>query len=130
MMVMNSIYVKWNVTDTWHNSSVTCVMRAKFEIKLVHVAVLRFILVLVMLLIAHLFAFLLFFDLLTLILMTQICLSFYEVKNKHPSWFTNKIERLYWEQWYVNLNVTQHLKPHPGKSHNSKVVVDKGGTVS
>ncbi|XVE87196.1 hypothetical protein DITRI_Ditri18aG0096800 [Diplodiscus trichospermus] len=43
---------------------------------------------------------------------SQICLSFYEVKSKQPSWFTNKTERLYWEQWYVNLNVTQHPKSH------------------
>ncbi|KAB1214679.1 hypothetical protein CJ030_MR5G022128 [Morella rubra] len=53
---------------------------------------------------------------------SQVCLSFYEVKNKQPSWFTNKIERLYWEQWYVNLNVAQHPKAHSSKSHHSKVV--------
>ncbi|XP_030923398.1 autophagy-related protein 101-like [Quercus lobata] len=57
---------------------------------------------------------------------SQICLSFYEVKNKQPYWFTNKIERLYWEQWYINLNVAQHPKAHSSKSHNSKVVVDPG----
>ncbi|XP_040993160.1 autophagy-related protein 101-like isoform X1 [Juglans microcarpa x Juglans regia] len=56
---------------------------------------------------------------------SQICLSFYEVKNKPPSWF-NKIERLYWEQWYVNLNVAQHPKAHSSKSHHSKVVLDPG----
>ncbi|KAK7359900.1 hypothetical protein VNO77_01868 [Canavalia gladiata] len=53
---------------------------------------------------------------------SQICLSFYEVKNKQASWFSNKIERLYWEQWYINLNVVQHPKAHSGKSHHSKVV--------
>ncbi|KAM7510317.1 hypothetical protein LguiB_009192 [Lonicera macranthoides] len=53
----------------------------------------------------------------------QICLSFYEVKNKQATWFTNKVERLHWEQWYINLNVAQHPKPHSGKSHHSKVVV-------
>lgn len=37
----------------------------------------------------------------------QILLSFYEVKNKQASWFTNKVERLYWEQWHVNLHVLQ-----------------------
>lgn len=62
-------------------------------------------------------------------LMMQICLSFYEVKNKQASWFSNKIERLYWEQWYINLNVAQHLKAHSSKSHHSKVV-DPGGTVT
>ncbi|KAK2982713.1 hypothetical protein RJ640_025129, partial [Escallonia rubra] len=51
----------------------------------------------------------------------QICLSFYEVKSKQPSWFTNKVERLHWEQWYINLNVAQHPKTHSGKSHHSKV---------
>ncbi|XP_047976763.1 autophagy-related protein 101-like isoform X2 [Salvia hispanica] len=54
----------------------------------------------------------------------QICLSFYEVKNKQPTWFTNKVERLYWEQWYINLNVAQHQKGHSGKSTSSKIVVD------
>ncbi|KAK2970204.1 hypothetical protein RJ640_018138 [Escallonia rubra] len=56
----------------------------------------------------------------------QICLSFYEVKSKQPSWFTNKVERLHWEQWYINLNVAQHPKTHSGKSHHSKVLVDPG----
>lgn len=53
---------------------------------------------------------------------SQICLSFYEVKNKQASWFSNKIERLYWEQWYINLNVVQHPKAHSSKYHHSKVV--------
>ncbi|CAN1343583.1 Autophagy-related protein 101 [Linum perenne] len=58
---------------------------------------------------------------------SQVCISFYEVKNKHPSWFTNKTERLYWEQWYINLNVSHQPKAHLGKSHHSKIVVDPGG---
>ncbi|KAF3438894.1 hypothetical protein FNV43_RR17169 [Rhamnella rubrinervis] len=58
---------------------------------------------------------------------SQICLSFYEVKkNKQASWFTNKIERLYWEHWYINLNVAQQARTHSSKSHHSKVVVDPG----
>ncbi|CAH9060779.1 unnamed protein product [Cuscuta epithymum] len=57
----------------------------------------------------------------------EICLSFYEVKNKQATWFTNKVERLYWEQWYINLNVAQHPpKAHSNKSHPSKAVVDPG----
>ncbi|XP_057966012.1 autophagy-related protein 101 isoform X2 [Malania oleifera] len=59
---------------------------------------------------------------------SQICLSFYEVKNKQASWF-NKTERLYWEQWYINLNVAQHTKANSSKSHNSKIVVDPGDSV-
>ncbi|XP_022775228.1 autophagy-related protein 101-like isoform X1 [Durio zibethinus] len=61
---------------------------------------------------------------------SQICISFYEVKSKPPSWFSNKPEHLVWEQWYVNLNVTQHPKPHSGKSHHTKVVVDPGESAS
>lgn len=60
----------------------------------------------------------------------QICLSFYEVKNKQASWFTNKIERLYWEQWYINLNVAQQARAHSTKSHHAKVVVDPGGKIT
>uniref|UniRef100_A0A161ZMM9 Autophagy-related protein 101 n=1 Tax=Daucus carota subsp. sativus TaxID=79200 RepID=A0A161ZMM9_DAUCS len=57
---------------------------------------------------------------------TQICLSFYEVKSKQATWFTNKVERLHWEQWYINLNVAQLPKAHSGKSQHSKLVVDPG----
>ena len=63
------------------------------------------------------------------LLMLQICLSFFEVKNKQATWFTNKVEHLYWEHWYINLNVAQHPKGHSGKSHHSKIVVDPGGIV-
>lgn len=56
----------------------------------------------------------------------QICLSFYEVKNKQVSWFSKQMERLDWEHWYINLNVAQQPKVHSVKSHNSKVV-DTGG---
>ncbi|KAF3650878.1 putative protein translation factor SUI1 -like protein 2-like [Capsicum annuum] len=59
----------------------------------------------------------------------QICLSFFEVKNKQASWFTTKVERFYWEYWYINLNVAHHPKGHPGKSHLSKVV-DPGESAS
>lgn len=52
---------------------------------------------------------------------SQITLSFYEVKNKQPTWFSNKVERLYWEQWYINLHVVAP-KTH-GKSHHSKTSV-------
>ncbi|XP_042962328.1 autophagy-related protein 101-like isoform X3 [Carya illinoinensis] len=56
---------------------------------------------------------------------TYICLSFYEEKkNKQPSWFSNKIERIHWEQWYISLNVAQHTKAHSSKSHHSKLAFD------
>ncbi|GAB2236325.1 hypothetical protein Droror1_Dr00028047 [Drosera rotundifolia] len=53
---------------------------------------------------------------------SQICLSFYEVKNNKATWFSNKVERLYWEQWYINLNVVQRPKSQSMKSHLSKVL--------
>ncbi|XP_058228500.1 autophagy-related protein 101 isoform X1 [Rhododendron vialii] len=56
----------------------------------------------------------------------QMCLSFYEVKNKPGTWFPKKLERLYWEQWEINLNVVQQPKAHSSKSRHSKVVVDPG----
>nr|VDD37447.1 unnamed protein product [Brassica oleracea] len=55
---------------------------------------------------------------------SQICVSFYEVKSKQPSWFNNK-QRSYWEQWYVNLNVLHQTK---SPSHHSKLVMDTGET--
>ncbi|KAJ0963403.1 hypothetical protein J5N97_028525 [Dioscorea zingiberensis] len=36
-----------------------------------------------------------------------ICLSFYEIKNKQAKWFNNKIERVYWEHWYINLQLVK-----------------------
>ncbi|XP_058069281.1 autophagy-related protein 101-like [Magnolia sinica] len=57
---------------------------------------------------------------------SQICLSFYEVvKAKQAAWFGNKIERSYWEQWYINLNVV-NSKAHSNKSNHTKVVVVPG----
>ncbi|XP_047311383.1 autophagy-related protein 101 [Impatiens glandulifera] len=58
----------------------------------------------------------------------QICLSFYEMKKTQATWFSNKVERLYWEQWYINLNVVQQPKSQSGKSHHSNVMIDSGET--
>ncbi|XP_072952575.1 autophagy-related protein 101 [Typha angustifolia] len=55
---------------------------------------------------------------------SQICVSFYETKNKQQPLFGNKVEHMDWEQWYVNLHVVNR-KPH-GKSHQNKVVRDPG----
>ncbi|KAL8167414.1 hypothetical protein V2J09_008913 [Rumex salicifolius] len=60
---------------------------------------------------------------------SQICLSFYEVKHNKAMWFSNKVERLYWEQWYINLHVVQHPKAHSSKFHQSKVL-DTGENAS
>ncbi|XP_078430551.1 meiotically up-regulated protein [Wolffia australiana] len=66
----------------------------------------------------------------------QVLLSFYEVKNRQASWFTNKVERLYWEQWHVNLHVLQPSaargKPHSSRSSSRDSAVagegDEGGS--
>ncbi|KAM0934899.1 hypothetical protein DsansV1_C30g0215421 [Dioscorea sansibarensis] len=55
---------------------------------------------------------------------SQVCLSFYEVKSKQPTWFSNKTERLHWEEWYVNLHVVNR-KGH-GKVRHNKAAVDHG----
>ncbi|KAG8093300.1 hypothetical protein GUJ93_ZPchr0012g19063 [Zizania palustris] len=56
---------------------------------------------------------------------SQVCLSFFDEKNKNPGWFTNKTERIYWEQWFINLHV---ISPKGlGKSRSSKGTTDLGG---
>ncbi|BBN08366.1 autophagy-related protein 101 [Marchantia polymorpha subsp. ruderalis] len=48
---------------------------------------------------------------------SQVCLSFYETRNKQMAWFSSKTERLYWEQWCIYLNVQtaqSNPKPHYG----------------
>lgn len=63
-------------------------------------------------------------------LVWQVCLSFYETRNKHMAWFS-KVERLYWEQWCIQLHV---VPPAPLKSKNfydsSQSVETGGGTLS
>jgi autophagy-related protein 101 len=38
---------------------------------------------------------------------SQVCLSFYETRNKQTAWFSSKVERLHWEQWCIYMNVVQ-----------------------
>mmetsp|Transcript_18787 Transcript_18787/g.40429 ORF Transcript_18787/g.40429 Transcript_18787/m.40429 type:complete len:213 (-) Transcript_18787:522-1160(-) len=38
--------------------------------------------------------------------LVQLCLSFYE-KRRKQAWFGTKDERLYWEQWCINISVLQ-----------------------
>ncbi|MQM07300.1 hypothetical protein Taro_040140 [Colocasia esculenta] len=56
------------------------------------------------------------------LLLMQILLSFYEEKNKQVSWFTNKVERQHWEQWYINLHIMQP-NVH-GRSGNTRAALD------
>ncbi|ERN10144.1 autophagy-related protein 101 isoform X2 [Amborella trichopoda] len=59
---------------------------------------------------------------------SQMCISFYEIKNKQAAWFTNKTERLCWEQWFINLSVVSSKSP-TGKSHHLKpLAVDPSET--
>jgi len=60
---------------------------------------------------------------------SQMCLSFYEDRNKPAVWFTNKVERFRWEQWYISINVISP-KISGSKSHHGKaLVVDSGDTM-
>uniref|UniRef100_A0A0D6QZP4 Autophagy-related protein 101 n=1 Tax=Araucaria cunninghamii TaxID=56994 RepID=A0A0D6QZP4_ARACU len=57
---------------------------------------------------------------------SQICLSFYEIRNKQPAWFS-KVERFYWEQWYIFMNVLTPKAPG-NKSHHGKALAVDGDT--
>uniref|UniRef100_A0A453D9C2 Autophagy-related protein 101 n=1 Tax=Aegilops tauschii subsp. strangulata TaxID=200361 RepID=A0A453D9C2_AEGTS len=56
---------------------------------------------------------------------SQVCLSFFDEKNKHPGWFSSKTERVYWEQWFINLHVTS--PKGQGKSRGSKAPANTKG---
>uniref|UniRef100_A0A453D966 Autophagy-related protein 101 n=1 Tax=Aegilops tauschii subsp. strangulata TaxID=200361 RepID=A0A453D966_AEGTS len=56
----------------------------------------------------------------------QVCLSFFDEKNKHPGWFSSKTERVYWEQWFINLHVTS--PKGQGKSRGSKAPANTKGS--
>ncbi|GAB4818701.1 hypothetical protein N2152v2_005747 [Parachlorella kessleri] len=36
----------------------------------------------------------------------QVCLSFYEKRQKQ-AWFSKQEERLYWEQWFINITIAE-----------------------
>lgn len=46
----------------------------------------------------------------------QVCLSFFETRNKQTGWFGTKVERFYWEQWCISLNIFPP-KSSQNKSH-------------
>jgi autophagy-related protein 101 len=52
---------------------------------------------------------------------SQVCLSFYETRNKQMAWFSSKVERLYWEQWCIQLQVIPpaplRAKPFYDRAH-------------
>ncbi|EFJ14139.1 hypothetical protein SELMODRAFT_423950 [Selaginella moellendorffii] len=50
-----------------------------------------------------------------------VCLSFYETRSKQNAWFGHKMERLYWEQWYVTLNTTVQQSHLRSKPHHDKL---------
>ncbi|XBJ05393.1 hypothetical protein VPH35_024191 [Triticum aestivum] len=56
---------------------------------------------------------------------SQVCLSFFDEKNKHPGWFSSKTERVFWEQWFINLHVTS--PKGQGKSRGSKAPANTKG---
>jgi len=56
---------------------------------------------------------------------SQVCLSFFDEKSKNPGWFVNKTERIYWEQWFINLHVMSPKRY--SKSNSSKGLTNIGG---
>jgi autophagy-related protein 101 len=56
---------------------------------------------------------------------SRVCLSFYETKNKHMAWFV-KVERLYWEQWFIQLNVIPPAPSQTKSYYDSSQSVDTG----
>jgi len=58
---------------------------------------------------------------------SQVCLSFFDEKHKHPGWFVNKTERIYWEQWFINLHVMSPKRY--SKSNSSKGLSNIGGNL-
>lgn len=48
----------------------------------------------------------------------RVCLSFYETRSKNVAWFS-KVERYYWEQWCIQLNVVTPAPPQTKKSFRS-----------
>ncbi|KAH9301432.1 hypothetical protein KI387_013015, partial [Taxus chinensis] len=56
---------------------------------------------------------------------SQIYLSFYEIRNKQTAWFSNKVERFYWEQWYISMNVITP-KASSNKFHHGKASAVEG----
>lgn len=56
---------------------------------------------------------------------SQVCLSFYETRNKQMAWFSSsKVERLYWEQWCIQLNIVQSTQGH-NKPYSEAVVEER-----
>ncbi|KAG0606675.1 hypothetical protein M758_9G159600 [Ceratodon purpureus] len=51
---------------------------------------------------------------------SRVCLSFYETRNKHMAWFS-KVERLYWEQWCIQLHV---VPPPVSRSSSARKIFD------
>jgi len=59
-------------------------------------------------------------------LVQQVCLSFYETRSKHMAWFS-KVERLYWEQWCIQLHVVPPAPLKAKKFYDSSQSGETGG---
>lgn len=57
---------------------------------------------------------------------SRVCLSFYETRSKNMAWFS-KVERLYWEQWCIQLHV---VPPAPLQAKNFSRSRDTGETTT
>eukprot|EP00252_Welwitschia_mirabilis_P012443 TRINITY_DN27508_c0_g1_i2.p1 TRINITY_DN27508_c0_g1~~TRINITY_DN27508_c0_g1_i2.p1 ORF type:complete len:216 (-),score=42.98 TRINITY_DN27508_c0_g1_i2:30-677(-) len=57
---------------------------------------------------------------------SQICFSFYEERNKAAWFHGNKLERFYWEQWYISLNVTPPKAANRKSNHGKSTLTISG----
>jgi len=59
---------------------------------------------------------------------SRVCLSFYETRSKHMAWFS-KVERLYWEQWCIQLHVVPPAPLKAKKFYDSSQSGETGETM-
>lgn len=59
----------------------------------------------------------------------QVCLSFYETRNKSLTWFTSKVERVHWEQWLISLTILSPKVSENKSRHGRALTVDSGETM-
>lgn len=58
----------------------------------------------------------------------QVCLSFYETRNKPAAWFS-KVERFHWEQWFISLTILSPKASQSKARHGRALTIDSGETL-
>eukprot|EP00271_Cylindrocystis_brebissonii_P013500 TRINITY_DN33361_c0_g1_i1.p1 TRINITY_DN33361_c0_g1~~TRINITY_DN33361_c0_g1_i1.p1 ORF type:complete len:247 (+),score=49.62 TRINITY_DN33361_c0_g1_i1:321-1061(+) len=57
----------------------------------------------------------------------QVCLSFYERRNKQ-TWFSSKQQRLFWEQWCLQLRVVSNEEQHVQQQEQQQPLPSPSGS--